>query len=297
MTKINEYRGFVALMLCFLCIQLKAQKECRLIVKPVESEQNVDADLQFPSGFPTKDKCLAYVKELPQLLRTEGYISASVDSVWEDSSSVQLLLFTGKKYVWDSLHIREKDWPLLNQLGYNHSSFNNKPFNEQKVNTIYRELLDYFSNNGYPFAKVSLDGVALNNGLINANLNIDKGTLYYLDTINLNGNLKLSKNFITRYLDINGHSVYRQDKLDKIDSRLAELSFLQQVQPHAISMLNTGAELNLYLQNKASNQINAVIGFLPANQQTGGKLLVTGEANLNLRNPFGNGETMGLNWQ
>jgi outer membrane protein assembly factor BamA len=285
------------LILCFLCIQVKAQKECRLIIKPAKGEQSISPDLQFPSAFTTKDKCLAYVKQIPQLMATKGYISASVDSVWEDSSSIQLLLFTGKKYVWDSLCIRDKDWPLLNQLGYNYSSFSNKPFNQQTVNNIYKELLDYFLNNGHPFAKIYLDSVVLNNGLINANLNIDEGTLYFIDTIKLNGNLKLSKNFIMRYLDIKGHSVYRQNKLDKIDNRLAELSFLQQVQPYSISMLNTGAELNLYLQNKASNQINAVIGFLPSNEQTGGKLLVTGEANLNLRNPFGNGETMGLNWQ
>jgi outer membrane protein assembly factor BamA len=297
MAKINEYRSSMLLILCLLCIQTRAQKGCRLIVRPVEPQQILGADLQFPSTFPTKDKCLAYVKQMPQLLMTKGYISASVDSVWEDSSSVQLLLFTGKKYLWGGLHISEKDWVLLNQLGYNHFSFNNKPFNQEKVNKIYNELLTYYSNNGHPFAKVNLDSVVLNDALISAKLNIDEGTLYYIDTIKLNGNIKLSKNFITRYLDIKEHSVYQQNKLDKVDNRLVELSFLQQVQPHTISMLNTGAELNLYLQNKESNQISAVIGFLPSNQQTGGKLLVTGEANLNLRNPFGNGETMGLNWQ
>ena len=62
-------------------------------------------------------------------------------------------------------------------------------------------------------------------------------------------------------------------------------------------MLNTGAELNLYLQNRKSSQVNLLVGFLPANPQKGGKLLVTGEANLNLRNPFGNGETLSINWQ
>ena len=274
-----------------------AQKECKLIVKHIDSSENLINDLQFPLAFSTKDKCIDYVKQLPQLLMTKGYISASVDSVWEDSSSVQLLLFTGKKYRWDSLHVDEKDWPLLNQLGYNHSSFNSKPFDQQKVNVIYNQLLDYFASNGYPFSKIYLDSIVLNNGLISAKLYIDKGVLYHIDTIIVNGNIRLSKNFITRYLDIQEHSVYQQNKLDKIDSRLAELSFLQQIQPHTISMLNTGAALNLYLQNKQSNQINALIGFLPANQQTGGKLLVTGEADLNLHNPFGNGETIGLNWQ
>ena len=62
-------------------------------------------------------------------------------------------------------------------------------------------------------------------------------------------------------------------------------------------MLGTGSALNLYLDSKKSSQINALIGFLPSNPQLGGKLLVTGEANLNLKNALGGGETIGLNWQ
>src|SRR5690606_29134735 len=45
-------------------------------------------------------------------------------------------------------------------------------------------------------------------------------------------------------------------------------------------------------------QVNVLIGFLPNNDQLSSrKLLVTGEANLNLKNALGAGETIGLNWQ
>src|SRR5206468_12064616 len=107
MAKINEYRCCTLLMLCFLCVNAAAQKECKLIIKPVDSVPGLINDLKLPAVFPTKTKCIAYVQQLPQLLMTKGYIGASVDSVWEDSSSVQLLLFMGEKYVWDSLHIDE----------------------------------------------------------------------------------------------------------------------------------------------------------------------------------------------
>jgi outer membrane translocation and assembly module TamA len=41
-----------------------------------------------------------------------------------------------------------------------------------------------------------------------------------------------------------------------------------------------------------------LVGFLPNNDQlTSNKLLVTGEATANLKNPFGNGESLGLSWQ
>ena len=64
-----------------------------------------------------------------------------------------------------------------------------------------------------------------------------------------------------------------------------------------MTMLNTGSIVNLYLQPKRSNQINVFAGFLPANEQTGGKLLLTVDANVQLKNAFGGGENLGIIWQ
>jgi outer membrane protein assembly factor BamA len=63
-------------------------------------------------------------------------------------------------------------------------------------------------------------------------------------------------------------------------------------------MLGTGSVLNLYLKQKKSSQVNLLVGFLPNNDQLSSKkLLLTGEANILLRNALGAGETIGLNWQ
>jgi hypothetical protein len=63
-------------------------------------------------------------------------------------------------------------------------------------------------------------------------------------------------------------------------------------------MLNTGAIVNLYLTPKKSNQVNVLAGFLPDNRQLGGgKLLFTIDANLQLKNAFGSGESIGVVWQ
>src|SRR5437762_10950724 len=70
MAKINEYRCCMLLMLCFLCMHAAAQKECKLIVNRIDSTENLINDLQFPLAFPTKDKCIDYIKQLPQFLMT-----------------------------------------------------------------------------------------------------------------------------------------------------------------------------------------------------------------------------------
>lgn len=297
MAKLIQYGAFfIMIVLMCLCIEARAQKNYKLVVIPVDNAGAVNA-LKLKTDFPTIPACLQYVRQLPGMLMAEGYISASIDSLHQDSSSVQMQLFLGEKYIWNDVRVDEKDWYLLNQLGFNKATFHNKPFDGAKVSQLYNLLLDYFANNGYPFAKAGLDSVALNGGSINAHLNIDKGFLYHIDTINIASSIRLSRNFIYRYLEIKPHDIYQQSKLDKINQRITELPYVEQLEPWSITMLNTGSDVNLYLQPRKSNQLNVLVGFLPANADLGGKLLLTGDATLDLRNPFGNGETIAVNWQ
>ena len=80
--------------------------------------------------------------------------------------------------------------------------------------------------------------------------------------------------------------------------RIAELTYVQEQRPSDLTLLGTGSVLNLYLKDKKNSQINALVGFLPnSDQSSSKKLLITGEANILLRNSLGAGETIGLNWQ
>ena len=77
-----------------------------------------------------------------------------------------------------------------------------------------------------------------------------------------------------------------------------ELSYVEEEFPASLSRLGTGSVLNLYLKPKKSSQVNVLIGLLPnSDQLSSKKLLLTGEANINLKNALGSGETIGLNWQ
>lgn len=295
MAKIKQY--LLCLLIVCCCTVQSAAQTCRLVIETADSSVAGIAALQLTTSFNSKAACLAYVQKLPALLTSRGYISHSIDSVKEDSTNVYIILFTGRKYNWEQLTVSPQDWQVLNQLGYSSNTFTNKPFDQQKVTAVYTKLLDYYSNNGYPFAQLSLDSITIKEDLISAKLNINKGILYTIDTIRIKGDAKISREYLIRYLGLEEGSTYQQEMLDRIDARLAELPFIVQSQPHSITMLNTGAELNLFLQNRKSNQVNVLVGFLPSNPQVGGKLLVTGDANLNLRNPFGYGETLGINWQ
>lgn len=297
MAKVQLYRLFLCVLLCG-CLDKASSQNHRLVI----NYNNVSStvlynELQLKTDFTTQLQCKTYIEQLPIILQAKGYLAASVDSVKQDARTSTILLFLGEKYIWHTLHIDNKDKALIEQLGVQKDAFNTKAINPQNISLLQEKLLDYYENNGYPFAKIMFDSVALLGNVVTAKLVVNKGVAYRLDSLHLLGNAKISTNFLYHYLTIKKGDTFSKEKLNLINQRLLELPYLQQSTDWNLSMLSTSYILNLYLQPKRSNQVNVLIGFLPANQQLGGKLLLTGEANLNLKNAFASGETILFNWQ
>jgi len=168
-----------------------------------------------------------------------------------------------------------------------------------QVQNWQSKILDYLENNGHPFAKIYLDSLQIGeDSKVSATLKINEGPLYKIDSIRIYGNVKVSNNFLQRYLDINNGSIYNKQKLQLIPKKMRELTYVEEEKSSDISMLPAGSVLNLYLKPKRSSQVNLLFGFLPNNDQFGSKkLLITGEGNLNLKNALGSGETIGFSYQ
>jgi outer membrane protein assembly factor BamA len=153
-------------------------------------------------------------------------------------------------------------------------------------------------NSGYPFASVIVDSVQISADSMYAVLKLEKGPLYKIDSIRNFGTGSISSNFLQQYLGIKNGSIYRKERMQQISEKIRELPYLQEKQPWNMSLLGTGSILNVYLDTKKSSEVNVLIGLLPSNEQVAdNKLLVTGEANINLKNSLGGGETIGVNWQ
>ncbi|MEP6683564.1 MAG: hypothetical protein ABJA35_09900 [Parafilimonas sp.] len=298
MAKLIQYRVYIfqLLLFCILFDCAYAQTNCKLIIHPVSADSANIASLNIQTNFDSKTSCIQYVNSLPGLLIIKGYASASVDSLWEDSSSVSIKLFTGEKYLWQKLSVDDSDYTLLNSLGYHSENFSKQNFSSVKLEQLYNDVLNYYSNNGYPFATVFLDSIQIINNLITAHLAIKRGALYNIDTIIVEGGAHISKFFLQQYLQIHEHDIYNQNLLNHINQQLAVITYVQQSQPWKVEMLNTGAALHLYLQPTKNNSVNVLVGLLPQSGENN-KLIFTGEATVGLRNSFGNGETLGFNWQ
>src|SRR5450432_4675161 len=256
------------------------------------------SSLGIPNSFKDRAVCAEYIYKLTDILRNRGFTAASIDSVHMDSASAFLQLYIGEKFIWSMIRTRQADAALLEEAGWTSKKIIGKPATPEQFQSEELVLLDWLENNGYPFAKISLDSVQIDQGAIKAVLNVEKGPLYKIDSIRINGSAKISVEFMERYLGIPEGSIYRKDRLLLISRRIQELPFVQEERPWSVSMLGTGSILNLYLKPKRSSQVDALVGLLPNNDQLqSGKLLVTGEATVVMRNPFGDGESLGLDWQ
>jgi outer membrane protein assembly factor BamA len=289
----------ISLLMCMVSFgAVKGQRNYRLVIHPIDKDSIfTKANLGIKTSFLSELDCNQYLVNLPSLLQSKGYLSSSLDSVSVAGDKTVIYLFVGEQYKLLNLRIRDRDKAYVQQTGWDDKIVKKRPIQFPEYKMMNDKLLDFFEDIGYPFAKVSLDSVAIAGTEIHAVLNIEKGFPYRVDSIRTFGPAKISQNFIHRYLNIERGSLYNKTKFKKIDQRLLELPYLQQSQPWDVTMLNTGSIVNLYLQQKKSNQINVLAGFLPSNQQLGGKLLLTVDANLQLQNAFGGGESFGLIWQ
>lgn len=245
------------------------------------------------NSFNTQEEAVSYIKDLPEILLAKGYPVASIDSVYYDSAFASIDLYPGPKYTWGKINTDSVESGLLGRIRVypdkTKLSLNQLPLLREKI-------LNYYEDNGYPFARVSMENVTISGDFLSGDLQVEKGILYTIDSIKIHGTAKIKNKFLQNYLDIQEESMYNRQKLKQVSKQLNNLPYLEEINPWNLSMLGSGAILNLYLQPKKSSRVDVLVGFLPGNEITG-KTQITADVNLDLKNALGYGENILVNWQ
>lgn len=297
MAKVTSYLKISGLLLMLVSVAQTTAAQYRLNLYGVDKDSLfLRKTLKAPTNFSGIQQCRDLVNRIPSLLMARGYPHASVDSVRYDSASAYCLLYVGEPAGHTEISTDSVDMQLLTASGWKTAS--KKPIDITHLPRLQESLLDELENTGYPFASVSLSDVKIGMDTTYASVLVHKGPLYRVDSIRNHGTAALSAGFLQQYLGILNGSIYRKSRLAQVSSKIRELPFVKETQPWSMSLMGTGSILNLYLEPKKSSEVNVLIGLLPSNAQLAdNKLLVTGEANINLKNALGSGETIGLNWQ
>jgi outer membrane protein assembly factor BamA len=277
-------------------VNTEKKSSYQLRIQFVDKDSAFDPQaLKLTTAFPNKEACFNYIREIPSLLGSQGYPTASIDSIFDKDSATTIHLFLGKRYQWVKLVPDGIEQRAMNESRFSEKDYAGKLLNIQQVVRLQERVLNYYEKNGYPFAEVYLDSIRLDDDKMEAVLRSKKGPLYHIDSIRVFGKAKISKNFLQHYLGISNGSLYNKEKLEQVGKRMLELPYLQEVQPSDITMLGSGSILNLYLAPKRSSQANFLVGFLPGGET--GKLQITADVNLDLKNVLNAGERILFTWQ
>jgi outer membrane protein assembly factor BamA len=283
----------------FLPLASRSQGSHRLVMRYADSLSEAGlASLVKTNQFESEASCKAYLNNgLLPLLRAKGYLGASLDSINSGGDSTLAWIYLGMCYTWGGI---EADSTLLAVAGNFmewHEASRGAVLSLSNLQSLRERFMRSFENNGYPFARFEVDSGYFIGGAWYARMRVVSGPFYRIDSLTNDGSIRLRKRFLQQHLGIAPGAVYRQDVLEEISNKLQQLGFLKEIRPWELSLLGTGAVVNLHLDPLKSNRLNLLAGIMPDNQQLGRKLLITGEADFNLQNIFSAGESLQLKWQ
>jgi outer membrane protein assembly factor BamA len=208
---------------------------------------------------------------------------------------LHVCLYVGPSYQWGNIRSGNAEEEMLNQIGFREKIYRNKIFHRDDLLRLSEKVLNYYENNGYPFASMHLDSLQSKDHTFSGALHIEKGKKIIIDTLIVKGDAKITETYLSHFISCKKGDLYNQSVLNKIDNRLREISFVELLRPTEIVFTEKQCQVVLYIGKKKSSQFNGVIGILPDN--TTGKITITGDARLRLRNGFGKGELIDLNWR
>ncbi|MFM7078828.1 MAG: BamA/TamA family outer membrane protein [Bacteroidota bacterium] len=232
-------------------------------------------------------------------LLDEGFLASRILKHIVQDDRVDIYVVAGEKYVWDNVRVPDELKDLPANLGLGQLSKEKRVVRISDTKALNKRILEYFENNGYPFASVRYGDVQFDGPRVSATIIVDKGDLISIDSFTVVGDCKLSVRYLTNYLSLAAGDVYDERLIRRIQDRINELPMVTEVRPFAVAFSENKCRILLFLKDKKASQADGVIGVQPpsANSGEGSKTRVTADLRIRLLSSFGRGELFDFNWK
>ncbi len=220
----------------------------------------------------------------------KGYVLAGYDSIIYETARVKAYYNRGNKFVWENLYFNDELF-VKTKLPKKSDGFNSVILTREM-----KRVINYYADNGYPFAVIKLDSLFFNKNMVTATIGLESGNKYLIDSIIIKGTPKIKGYYVSKAIDIKSGQVFSISDISNIDRKIKAVPFLEQSRPYQLAFSEDRTDILLYLKNKKASNFSGLLGIMPNNQTTG-KLLITGDINLYLLNSAGIGELFLFKWQ
>lgn len=219
----------------------------------------------------------------------QGYLSAfwKKESEIKDSSTYEL--HAGKKFQLSKIRRGNAPNDLIEERPIPDSGF---PEWNQWTSEILRDL----ENRGYPFAQVKLDSLEREGDEIYASIDLKEGPFIIWDSLQVLGSTKTSALFVQNLARLKPGEAFSQKDFESAAEILDRSPYFELSQSPELTFQTKSARPLFYLRDRNVNIIDGVIGLLP-NENEPGKVLITGQLDLELYHLGGKGRDVAVHWQ
>ncbi|TYZ08947.1 BamA/TamA family outer membrane protein [Hymenobacter lutimineralis] len=280
-------------------LPVAARKPWVLVLEADAADQPVLRRYRPRLVLPDSLSVVREVRELVLAIQNAAYLLASADRLRWQQDTVRVTLYVGEQFRWAQLRSGNLGDALLTRAGYRERFFTAKPFLPAEWTRLQQRILAEAENQGYPFASVRLDSVTLTDREVSGRVVLERGPVVYFDSLEVVGATKTRKQFLARYLQILPNQPYSQQRVDAAARLLRQLPYLRLRAQPEVRFAQHKARVYLLLEDRPSNQFDAIVGILPNTATNTGqkKVQLTGDVTINLRNIRGGGKQLGLQWR
>ena len=265
-----------------------------------QGDSLIDFKFTTENKYKSEQDLLSSIDQIQKEAFEKGYLNFSLNGFMQlDSFSFRGSITIGKQYFWDAIDLKIKGPNIPNYLK---PELENKTISSTQIFILYKSIVTYYLNNGFPFTEIKFDSLSFNDNILSGILDVNVKQRVYFDSLAIQGNPKLKTYYIQNYLGIIGGQPYSEEIFKSIERKIKELPFVQLTSKPTISFVKNKAIIKLSLQHKSSNFINGIIGILPnstssLNQNYENNFVITGDLKLSLANAFKYGEKIKFNWK
>ncbi|PID89630.1 MAG: hypothetical protein CSA05_00075 [Bacteroidia bacterium] len=248
------------------------------------------ATIQFKDSANFTEK----LHQIVEKLHAESFFDAQIDSISCDSSKRNVYVACGLPYTF-SVKKHNLDKKLTKKLNYRRK-IENKELSFQKIKELQANIIDYYSNNGFPFSSVSLNNLNYETRCIFCNLDCRKKEKIVFNSLVLKGNSQISPQFIQNFVGIKPKMLFSNQKISLIEKKITNLDFLELIKPAELEFSGNKADVYLYLKKRKVNRLDGIIGF-ESSEKNGQKAEFSGEVKFLLKNTLKRGESFQIHWK
>jgi len=269
----------------------------KFLVKFQSSDSSgVNSRFMKPKQLKNSEELRPFLRNYRLDLIDDGFFLVSTKIAKQDQNSAHVSVDFDKKFNHIHLKINSEQKRIFKKAGI--TSKINRDFmalRPSELKQLLSKFLNFYLNNGYPFAEVGFQNEELEDDQLTCELEIKTGELFRWKAINLKGNVDISLRSLQTITGIIIDEPFSEEMLNLVDKRLEQTIYFKKSKASEILFTEEGVELFVYLESQKVSSIQGAVGLQPnpITQRVG----LTGDIQVKLLNAFNKGENLDLNWR